>query len=66
MASTEQAVGTGQSTLQELAKRHVALAVLPFTAALLGAALGGLASRLGWTSSPGYGRARADSRSPSI
>jgi uncharacterized membrane protein YjjP (DUF1212 family) len=37
---------------QELGRRHFSLLVLPLTAALIGAALGGLAIRLGWTRSP--------------
>jgi uncharacterized membrane protein YjjP (DUF1212 family) len=38
---------------QELAKRHVVLFALPFVAALIGASLGGLAIRFGWTRSEG-------------
>jgi uncharacterized membrane protein YjjB (DUF3815 family) len=37
---------------QELAKRSVILFVQPFAAGLLGAVLGGLAIRLGWTQTP--------------
>ena len=39
---------------QELAKRHVLLFALPFTAALIGAFCGGLAILAGWTRTPGY------------
>lgn len=39
---------------QELAKRHVVLFALPFTAALIGAVLGGLVIRAGWTETPGF------------
>jgi uncharacterized membrane protein YjjP (DUF1212 family) len=38
---------------QELARRSVILFAQPFAAALIGAALGGLAIRLGWTDTPG-------------
>jgi uncharacterized membrane protein YjjP (DUF1212 family) len=38
---------------QELARRSVNLFAHPFTAGLIGAALGGLAIRLGWTGTPG-------------
>jgi uncharacterized membrane protein YjjP (DUF1212 family) len=38
---------------QELAKRHVALFALPFTAALIGSVLGGLVIAAGWTITPG-------------
>jgi uncharacterized membrane protein YjjP (DUF1212 family) len=38
---------------QELGRRHFGLLVLPLTAALIGAVLGGLAIRLGWTGTPG-------------
>jgi len=37
---------------QELGRRHVTLLALPLTAAFIGAALGGIAIRLGWTQSP--------------
>ncbi|MGC3965591.1 MAG: threonine/serine exporter family protein [Rhodocyclaceae bacterium] len=38
---------------QELAKRHVMLFALPFTAALIGSVLGGIVINAGWTSTPG-------------
>ena len=38
---------------QELARRSVLLFAHPFAAGLIGAALGGLAIRLGWTETPG-------------
>jgi uncharacterized membrane protein YjjP (DUF1212 family) len=38
---------------QELARRSVVLFAHPFAAGLIGAALGGLAIRLGWTATPG-------------
>ena len=38
---------------QELGKRRAALLVLPFTGALIGAALAGVATRLGWTQTAG-------------
>ena len=38
---------------QELARRSVILFTQPFAAGLIGAALGGLAIRLGWTETPG-------------
>ncbi|GAA5160341.1 threonine/serine ThrE exporter family protein [Viridibacterium curvum] len=38
---------------QELAKRHVMLFALPFTAALIGSLLGGSVIALGWTTTPG-------------
>jgi uncharacterized membrane protein YjjP (DUF1212 family) len=37
---------------QELGRRHASVLVLPFSAALLGAVLGGLAIRWGWTQTP--------------
>jgi uncharacterized membrane protein YjjP (DUF1212 family) len=37
---------------QELGRRHFSLLALPLTAAFIGAVLGGLAIRLGWTRSP--------------
>jgi len=49
---------TGVSTMlgllarQELGRRNVTLLALPLTAAFIGAALGGIAIRLGWTQSP--------------
>ena len=39
---------------RELAKRSVTLFAQPFAAGLIGAALGGLAIRLGWTQTPGF------------
>ncbi len=39
---------------QELAKRHVLLFALPFSAALIGALCGGLAILAGWTQTPGF------------
>jgi uncharacterized membrane protein YjjP (DUF1212 family) len=38
---------------QELARRRAILPLLPFTAALMGAVLGGVVIRLGWTATPG-------------
>lgn len=38
---------------QELARRHFSLLTLPFAAAFIGAALGALAIRFGWTRTPG-------------
>ena len=38
---------------QELARRSVILFAQPFAAGLIGAAIGGLAIRLGWTATPG-------------
>jgi uncharacterized membrane protein YjjP (DUF1212 family) len=48
-------LGTGLGLLarQELGRRHFSLLTLPLTAALIGAVLGGLAIRLGWTDTPG-------------
>ncbi len=46
------AAGLGLLARQELGRRHVSLLALPLTAALIGAVLGGLAIRLGWTRSP--------------
>jgi uncharacterized membrane protein YjjP (DUF1212 family) len=49
------AVSTGLGLLarQELGRRHFSLLSLPFTAAFIGAVLGGIAIRLGWTVAPG-------------
>jgi uncharacterized membrane protein YjjP (DUF1212 family) len=47
------ATGLGLLVRQELGRRHVSLLALPLAAALLGAVLGGLAIRLGWTRTPG-------------
>jgi uncharacterized membrane protein YjjP (DUF1212 family) len=46
------AAGLGLFARQELARRHFGLLALPLTAAVIGAVLGGLAIRLGWTRSP--------------
>src|SRR5262245_7342386 len=46
------ATGLGLLARQELGRRHVSLLMLPLTAAFIGAALGGLAIRLGWTQTP--------------
>jgi uncharacterized membrane protein YjjP (DUF1212 family) len=47
-------VGSGLGLLarQELGRRHFNLLTLPLTAAFIGAALGGLAIRFGWTETP--------------
>jgi uncharacterized membrane protein YjjP (DUF1212 family) len=45
------ATGVGLLARQELGRRHATLLALPLTAALIGAVLGGLAIRLGWTRS---------------
>ena len=47
------ATGLGLLARQELGRRHFSLLALPLTAALIGAVLGGLAIRLGWTRTPG-------------
>jgi uncharacterized membrane protein YjjP (DUF1212 family) len=47
------ATALGLFARQELGRRHVGLLALPFAAALIGAVLGGLAIRLGWTRTPG-------------
>jgi uncharacterized membrane protein YjjP (DUF1212 family) len=46
------ASGLGLMARQELGRRHFSLLALPLTAALIGAVLGGVAIRLGWTRSP--------------
>jgi uncharacterized membrane protein YjjP (DUF1212 family) len=46
------ATGLGLLARQELGRRQFSLLVLPFTAALIGAVLGGLAIRLDWTTTP--------------
>jgi uncharacterized membrane protein YjjP (DUF1212 family) len=46
------ATGLGLFARQELGRRHFSLLTLPLTAALIGAVLGGLAIRLGWTGTP--------------
>ncbi|MEX2168205.1 MAG: threonine/serine exporter family protein [Pirellulales bacterium] len=45
--------GLGLFARQQLGIRHFNLFTLPLTAAFIGAALGGLAIRLGWTHTPG-------------
>jgi uncharacterized membrane protein YjjP (DUF1212 family) len=47
------ATGLGLAARQELGRRHGNFLTLPLTAAFIGAALGGLAVRLGWTQTPG-------------
>src|SRR5262249_23560791 len=47
------ATGLGLVARQELGRRHFCFLTLPLTAAFVGAALGGLAIRLGWTQTPG-------------
>lgn len=47
------ATALGLFARQELGRRHVALLALPFTAAFIGAVLGGIAIRLAWTQTPG-------------
>ena len=44
--------GLGLLARQELGRRHFSVLTLPLTAAFLGAVLGGLAIRLGWTRTP--------------
>ncbi len=46
------ATGLGLLARQELGRRHFSLLALPLTAALIGAVLGGLAIRAGWTRAP--------------
>jgi uncharacterized membrane protein YjjP (DUF1212 family) len=46
------ASGLGLFVRQALGRRHFSLLMLPLTAAFLGAALGGLAIRFGWTQTP--------------
>jgi uncharacterized membrane protein YjjP (DUF1212 family) len=46
------ATGLGLVARQEFGRWHVSLLALPLAAALLGAVLGGLAIRLGWTRTP--------------
>jgi uncharacterized membrane protein YjjP (DUF1212 family) len=53
MAVTGLATGVGLLARQELGRRHFSLLVLPLTASLIGAILGGLAIRLGWSQTPG-------------
>jgi uncharacterized membrane protein YjjP (DUF1212 family) len=45
--------GLGLIARKELGKRHVIYFLLPFTAALIGALLGGIVILAGWTSTPG-------------
>jgi uncharacterized membrane protein YjjP (DUF1212 family) len=47
------ATGLGLAARQELGRRHCNLLVMPLTAAFIGAVLGGLAIRCGWTHTPG-------------
>jgi uncharacterized membrane protein YjjP (DUF1212 family) len=47
------ATGLGLLARQEIGRWHFSLLVLPFTAALIGSVLGGLAIRLGFTQKPG-------------
>jgi uncharacterized membrane protein YjjP (DUF1212 family) len=47
------ATGLGLLSRQELGRRRFSLLVLPLTAALIGAILGGLTIRLDWTGTPG-------------
>jgi uncharacterized membrane protein YjjP (DUF1212 family) len=47
------ATGLGLTARQELARRHFNFLTLPLTAGFIGAFLGGLAIRLGWTQTPG-------------
>jgi len=47
------ATGLGLVARQELGRRHFSLLTLPLTAAFIGAVLGGIATRLGWTQTPG-------------
>ena len=50
--SPDSAAALGLLARQELGRRHFSLLTLPLTAAFIGALLGGLAIRLGWTASP--------------
>jgi uncharacterized membrane protein YjjP (DUF1212 family) len=47
------ATGLGLAARQELGRRHFNLLILPLTAAFIGAVLGSLVIRLGWTRTPG-------------
>lgn len=49
------AVGAGYLVRQELGRRHFSVLALPFVAALIGALLGGIAIRRGWTATPALG-----------
>jgi uncharacterized membrane protein YjjP (DUF1212 family) len=53
IATTGVASALGLVVRQELGRRHAAQFALPFTAAFIGAGIGGLAIRLGWTGNPG-------------
>lgn len=46
--------GVGLIVRQEIAKRSVILFAQPFAGGLVGAVLGGVAIRLGWTTTPGF------------
>jgi uncharacterized membrane protein YjjP (DUF1212 family) len=46
------ATGLGLLARQEMSRRHFSMVALPLAAAFIGAVLGGLAIRLGWTRSP--------------
>jgi uncharacterized membrane protein YjjP (DUF1212 family) len=46
------ATALGLLARQELGKRHYSLLLLPFVAALIGAIIGSIAIRLGWTQTP--------------
>ncbi len=47
------ATSLGLVARQELGRRHVSLLTLPFAGGFVGAVLGGIAIRLGWTQTPG-------------
>jgi uncharacterized membrane protein YjjP (DUF1212 family) len=47
------ATSLGLLARQEIGRRHVNMLAMPLTAALIGAALGGIAIRFGWTQTPG-------------
>ena len=47
------ATGLGLAARRELGRRHFSLLTLPFVAALIGAAIGGVTTRMGWTTTPG-------------
>jgi len=46
--------GVGLMARRIIARRHLVLFAQPFTAALIGALLGGMVIRLGWTQTPGF------------
>jgi uncharacterized membrane protein YjjB (DUF3815 family) len=54
-AATVAGISTALGLLarRELGRRHFSLLILPLSAALIGAVLGGLAIRFGWTGTPG-------------